>query len=88
MKSIIFKSVKVFTFVIRLVLVAILAIACNNQTISSAKTLDNQEEICTQDYNPNTDYFPEKITVDYAIGFNVDYRKNYKIVTVKNPWRS
>ena len=88
MKITLHQPVKLFVLLTQLVLVTIFAIACNNQSISSIKNQDNQEEICTQNYNPNTDYFPEKITVNYATGFNVEYRKNYKIVTVKNPWRN
>lgn len=88
MKITLRQPAKLFVLLTQLVLIAIFAFACNSQTISSSEKRNNREEICNQNYNPNTDYFPEKITVDYAIGFNVEYRKNYKIVTVKNPWRN
>ena len=35
----------------------------------------------------DVDYFPDKITVDYATGFDVVYHTNYKVVTVRKPWR-
>lgn len=38
------------------------------------------------DYDPNRDYFPEKITLQYADGFDVEYHQHYKVVTVKQPW--
>jgi len=44
--------------------------------------------LCVADgaYDPDTDYFPEKITVDFATGFEVEYHNNYKLVTVTNPF--
>jgi iron complex transport system substrate-binding protein len=68
-------------FICLLFLVATLVIACNNTTPQSSST-------CRQEYDPNTDYFPAKVSVNYATGFNVEYHKHYKIVTVKNPWRN
>jgi iron complex transport system substrate-binding protein len=37
-------------------------------------------------YDAETDYFPDKLTVDYATGFEVEYHNNYKLVTVTNPF--
>lgn len=44
-------------------------------------------EACVTDYEAETDYFPDKVTVDYAEGFNVEYFSNYKVVTVTTPWQ-
>jgi iron complex transport system substrate-binding protein len=33
------------------------------------------------------DFFPDKATVRYAKGFTIEYKENYKIVTVLNPWQ-
>lgn len=41
---------------------------------------------CVETYDPAVDYFPEKITVENAAGFTVDYFNNYKVVTVPQPW--
>jgi iron complex transport system substrate-binding protein len=38
-------------------------------------------------YDANKDYFPVKVTPQYARGFSIEYYRYYKIVTVKNPWR-
>lgn len=38
-------------------------------------------------YDPNLDYFPDKIDLRYAEGFEVEYHNNFKVVTVLNPWR-
>jgi len=41
---------------------------------------------CAISYDPNINYFPEQATVDYAQGFSIEYRNNYKILTVTQPW--
>ncbi|MGK7950005.1 MAG: ABC transporter substrate-binding protein [Xenococcaceae cyanobacterium] len=80
------KKYNLLFFGIQIILVIALIIACdptpNNLTISSSP---NKE--CIQNYNPNTDYFPKKVSIDRATGFSVEYQNNYKVVTVKNPWR-
>jgi iron complex transport system substrate-binding protein len=84
MKMTIFCQAKLFAFLCQFLLVGVLAIACHTTT---PPTLSTHVKECAQAYNPNTDYFPEKATVNYATGFEVEYHKNYKVVTVKNPWR-
>ncbi len=41
---------------------------------------------CVAEYDPTRDYFPDKITVDEAVGFTVEYYNNYKIVNVLTPF--
>ncbi len=72
---------KINFFVCLIFLVATLIISCNH-------TIPQGSSTCTQEYDPNIDYFPAKVSVNYATGFNVEYHKHYKIVTVKNPWRN
>ncbi|NMG18287.1 ABC transporter substrate-binding protein [Brasilonema bromeliae] len=85
MRITILHKAKLFAFFCQFLLVAVLAIACHSTT--TPPTLPTHIKECAQTYNPNTDYFPEKVTVNYATGFEVEYYKNYKVVTVKNPWR-
>jgi iron complex transport system substrate-binding protein len=47
----------------------------------------NLTQGCVENYDPAVDYFPEKISIEDATGFVVEYFNNYKIVTVLNPWR-
>ncbi|MGF1490473.1 MAG: ABC transporter substrate-binding protein [Prochloraceae cyanobacterium] len=56
--------------------------------ISSNIPIEKKSENCVNNYEEDVDYFPEKVKLNYAKGFTVEYRKNYKIVTVKNPWRN
>jgi iron complex transport system substrate-binding protein len=57
-------------------------IACTPKNIGVAPRSD-----CLQSYDPNRDYFPEKLQPQYAQGFTVQYHKYYKQVTVTKPWR-
>ena len=42
---------------------------------------------CLESFDPTVDYFPDKAQIDYAKGFQVEYRQHYKVVTVREPWR-
>ena len=42
---------------------------------------------CITNYNPDTDYFPEKAAMQQATGLKIEYFNNYKVVTVLSPWR-
>ncbi|MBP0016390.1 MAG: ABC transporter substrate-binding protein [Cyanobacteria bacterium SBLK] len=48
---------------------------------------DRENAECVKNYDPDVDYFRERIQPEYATGFSVEYHKNYKLVTVRNPWR-
>ena len=55
---------------------------------ASASSLSaNLETGCADSYDPSIDYFPQKLSVSFATGFEVEYHNNYKIVTVTNPWQ-
>ncbi|MEM9976119.1 MAG: ABC transporter substrate-binding protein [Cyanobacteria bacterium P01_D01_bin.2] len=43
---------------------------------------------CVTRYEPDRDYFPNKVQLEYATGFSVDYFNHYKVVTVTQPWKS
>lgn len=44
-------------------------------------------EGCITAYDPAADYFPQKAVLSAASGLTIDYFKNYKVITVLNPWR-
>lgn len=48
---------------------------------------DNLDDGCVDLYDPSIDYFPQKLAVNYASGFDVEYHNNYKVVTLSNPWQ-
>ena len=39
---------------------------------------------CVEQFDPAADYFPEKTAIEDAAIFNVEYRRSYKVVTVKD----
>ncbi len=51
------------------------------------KITSNLTDGCATVYDENTDYFPEKMQIAYAANLKVEYFKNYKLVTISNPWR-
>ncbi len=51
------------------------------------KITSNLTDGCATAYDENTDYFPEKVQIAYAANLKVEYFKNYKLVTISNPWR-
>ncbi len=58
--------------------------ALNEQTDEVEATLSPTEEPAS---TPEpTDYFEEKVSINYAKGFTVEYFNNYKVVTVLTPW--
>lgn len=60
--------------------------ACDRQPKPPQSIAVNSK--CATVYNPQVDYFPTKIKVTQSKGFTVEYHRNYKVVSVKNPWRN
>jgi len=44
----------------------------------------NLTDECAAEYDPNVDYFPDKVEITDAVNFSVEYFNNYKVVTVTN----
>jgi iron complex transport system substrate-binding protein len=41
---------------------------------------------CIENFDAGVDYFPDKVTIDYASHLAIDYFNHYKVVTVSSPW--
>ncbi len=80
-------------------LISVLLVACAPvqsvpeaapQSASSASNAtpltNNLTDGCVETYDPNVDYFPEKVTLTQTKGFAVEYHNNKKLVTVETPW--
>ena len=62
--------------------------ASENAAAVAAASLDsNIYDGCVDSFDPAVDYFPHKLSVAYATGFDVEYHNHYKVVTVTNPWQ-
>ena len=65
---------------------AALIAASFTATVDGPAYAQSNPRECITNYDPNTDYFPEKATFEAAKGVTVDYFKNYKVVKVLTPW--
>ena len=61
--------------------------ASGNSAASAPSPDQNLHDGCVETYDPAVDYFPQKLSVDYSTGFDVEYHNNYKIIAVTNPWQ-
>jgi iron complex transport system substrate-binding protein len=41
---------------------------------------------CVEAFDAKADYFPDKVAIEDAINFRVEYRRSYKVVTLKEPY--
>ncbi|NJK78936.1 MAG: ABC transporter substrate-binding protein [Chloroflexaceae bacterium] len=57
------------------------------QAAQPVELLANLNRSCATEYSPDIDYFPEKVSVQYADGWTIEYFNNYKVITVLTPWR-
>ncbi len=56
--------------------------------IKTSEVLDsNVLDGCVGSYDPELDYFPQKVQPEFAQGWTVEYHRNFKLLTLLNPWR-
>lgn len=82
---------KLIIFLCQVFLIATFIIACHstkNPITENPINNNTTNNACIQNYNPNQDYFPNKVKINYATGFAVEYHNHYKVVTIKNPWQN
>lgn len=63
-----------------------LIVALSAIVVQAQDDATNLLDSCVSDYDANTDYFPDKVEIDYAEQFDVQYFNNYKVLTVNTPW--
>ncbi|BAZ09110.1 ABC transporter, periplasmic-binding protein [Calothrix sp. NIES-4071] len=76
---------KLLFFTFTIFIISTLIIACQSPKINPEKTATNSA--CVEQYEATRDYFPDKVSVTRAKGFNVEYYNHYKVVTINNPWK-
>ncbi len=59
----------------------------NAAAVAAASPDQNIHDGCVDSFDAAVDYFPHKLSVAYASGFDVEYYNHYKVVTVTNPWQ-
>ena len=87
MKSL--KSVQSLLGSIVLVISTIVLTSCQPKATNSNVTINVNKgrSDCVKNYDPNVDYFPNKAKIQDATGFTIEYHKNYKTISVTNPWK-
>lgn len=81
------KSVRLKALTAALLATSLAAVSCR-QLPSTTESPTSENSACVTDYEPDKDYFPDKIQPEYASGFSVDYYNHYKVVTVTQPWQA
>ena len=61
--------------------------AAGEEEMGSAVLESNLSEGCIGAFDPEVDYFPDKVAPEYAEGWRVAYHGYYKVLTLHNPWR-
>jgi len=54
----------------------------STEAVAEAPTT-NLVDGCVEEFDPTVDYFPDKITVEEATDFEIQYENNYKVLTVR-----
>ncbi len=67
-----------------LIIALVLAIALSGAP--SARGQEANPTECLTSFDPDRDYFPQKVEIAFATGFSVEYHKHYKVVRVTRPW--
>ncbi len=78
------KTARISFIIVALLFALLFALALAANAQATAPTA-NLTAGCVENYDPTVDYFPAKVTVDYANNFDVEYFNNYKVVTML-PW--
>ncbi len=68
---------RLFTVLSVLLLAAVFAVPAWSQEATAA---------CVEQYDADTNYFPDQVETEYTEGFTVEYFNNYKLVTVLTPY--
>jgi iron complex transport system substrate-binding protein len=71
--------------VFSLMMIALLTGSAAAQGDSSA-VQENITDGCVESYDPSVDYFPQKVTVSDAEGFQISYYNNYKVIRIDQPY--
>lgn len=65
-----------------LALTALVLTACGTSASDDA----GRERECVANFDADRDYFPDKVSIDYAKNLRIDYSRNFVTVTVEQPF--
>lgn len=67
---------------LRVLLASLIAVATATAAASAQIQQQNVTRGCVEKFDAAVDYFPDKVTIEDARNFRVEYRRSYKVVTV------
>lgn len=67
-------------------LVITLAAAVAGCSTQHAPHIRDARQGCITDFDPHTDYFPNKSTLSEATNFGIEYHRSYQVLTVHRPY--
>lgn len=67
--------------IVAAVVAPLLVAGCSSGPTENA----GSERECISGFDPDTDYFPEKSTIEDATGLSIEYHESYQVVTVDQP---
>ncbi|WP_116115322.1 ABC transporter substrate-binding protein [Austwickia chelonae] len=73
------------TTVAAVAVTALLPTSCSLSTDHRATGSPGQDRGCITDFDPEKDYYPDKVVFEDATNVKVQYKKSHKIVTVAQP---
>ena len=73
---------------VRILLFAVLSALIVAGVAAQDAPVSNLVDACIEDgaFDPNIDYFPNKLETQFTEGFSVEYFNSYKILSVTRPW--
>jgi iron complex transport system substrate-binding protein len=80
------QRLKLINLIFIIFIISTLIIACQSPKVNHTEKR-YLNPACVQQYDVNRDYFPNKVSITRAKGFAVEYHKNYKVITINNPWK-
>lgn len=69
-----------------LVVLTVLSLTVPLWSVSAQGPATNLTAGCVDTFDPSVDYFPQKVAIEYAENFAVEYANHYKIVTINQTW--
>lgn len=72
-------------FTVLLLILGLVIGGAINAQAQDASAASNMTDDCVSEYDASVDYFPDKVSVEYAHNFSVSYFNNYKVVSML-PW--
>ena len=66
--------------------IALCGLIATAPTLESRSAASNLTRGCVETFDATADYFPDKLAIEDAANFSVEYRRSYKVVTVKEAY--